>query len=127
MQRIASHYIYCGRPLRLHYAEIDDRSCLAGIYPLTEEKAGVAFYGGILIILSGCPAERSKIEAVTHLEKNPAYPNKTAVFAYLAETRLTDDVHPGMPVTVFLLNGIPLASSEFGADDRRCDSHVQRL
>ncbi|MCD7848817.1 MAG: hypothetical protein LUH63_03185 [Parabacteroides sp.] len=49
MRRVASHYIYWKQFYRMHYAELDDRGVLVGVFPLEEEIAGTEFYDGILI------------------------------------------------------------------------------
>lgn len=49
MFRLAAHYIRYQKEYRLHYLELDDTGRLQGVYPLTEEIAGTAFYNGALI------------------------------------------------------------------------------
>ena len=48
MRRVASHYVYWNGLFRMHYVELDDEGCLAGVYPLEGEIAGTEFYDGVL-------------------------------------------------------------------------------
>lgn len=43
MRRIASHYIYWNSFFPMHYVELDEEECLAGVFPLEEEIAGTEF------------------------------------------------------------------------------------
>lgn len=129
MRRIAAHYIYCSRMYRMHYLEVDDRDCLQGIYPLEEEIAGTAFYGGILIPVPINEKYLSAEAFVYSLEHNPALGKggKESVFEVLAESRITEDIIPGTPVRLFLFHDISLTPPEFGTDNRCGNGHIQRL
>lgn len=108
MRRIAAHYIYCRQVYRMHYLELDDDGRLLGIYPLTEEIAGTAFYDGVLIPLPS--------------EVMPEYP-----FVWKEWPTLTETVVPGTRVDLFRLRGIPLATAKLGTYDSRCNGYIERL
>lgn len=129
MRRIAVHYIYCGRVYRMHYLEVDDRDCLRGIYPLEEEIAGTAFYDGILIPVAFNEKYASTKAFVYSLAENPTLckGNKESLFEILAESRITEDITPGMPVCLFLFHGISLTTPELRADNRCSNRYIQRL
>lgn len=127
MRRVAAHYIYCGRMYRMHYLEVDDASRLQGIHPLTEEIAGTSFYNGILIPLPVVEEYACREAFLFSLEQPPAFGRKECVFEALAASRVTDGIHPGMPVRLFLLNGLSLAASELGTDNRSGNGYIQRL
>lgn len=131
MRRIAAHYIYCGRVYRMHYLELDEENRLRGIYPLTEEIAGTAFYDGILVPLPfpllGNEKGASGETFLFSFQGTPAFPRKEAIFEALAERRVAEEIEPGVRVRVFLINGISLAASELGADNGGGNGHVQRL
>ena len=55
MQRLASHYIYCKQLYRMHYLEISDAGEFEGIYPLSHEIAGTAFYDGLILPVVSVP------------------------------------------------------------------------
>lgn len=127
MRRIAAHYIYCGRVYRMHYLELDEESRLRGIYPLTEEIAGTAFYDGILVPVAENERRLSGEAFLFSLEGSPFLSRKESVFGALAQNGVTDGIEPGLLVSVFLIHGISLAASELGADNGGGNGHVQRL
>lgn len=127
MRRIAAHYIYSGRAYRMHYLELDEESRLRGIYPLTEEIAGTAFYDGILVPLPADERQPFGEAFLFSLKGSPSLTCKEAVFEALAGHGITEGACPGVPVRVFLINGISLAASELGADNGGGNGHVQRL
>lgn len=108
MRRIAAHYIYCHQIYRMHYLELDDDGLFQGIFPLTEEIAGTAFYDGILIPLP------SDIES--------GYP-----FIWKEWQVLTKAVVPGVWVGIFRLGGIPFATAKLGTYDSSCNGYIERL
>lgn len=131
-RRLASHYIYCGGAHRMAYLELDKENRFQGVYPLTAEIAGTAFYDGILVPLPLDDALFSLALQLSTLVCHPAVAFKEQLFARLAESGLTDRVEVGRPVAVYRLTGIDLtsggqAAAEFGADHGRGDRYVQRL
>lgn len=127
MRRIAAHYIYCGRVYRMHYLELDEENRLRGMYPLTEEIAGTAFYDGILIPLPVNGKQAADEAFLFSLKGNLSFTGKESVFEVLAARGIADGACPGVPVRVFLLNGISLTASELCADNSRGNGYVQRL
>lgn len=132
MRRLASHFIYWGGIRRMAYLELDEEDRFRGIYPLTEEIAGTAFYDGILIPLSADEFLLSLEKQLFSLAGNPAFVSKEQVFDFLAATGLTDLVKTGTPVAVYRLGGISLAgnlqaAAKFRANHGRCHSYIQRL
>lgn len=122
MRRIASHYIYWKQFYRMHYVELDDRGILTGVFPLEGEIAGTEFYDGILI-----PVPVPALDSGS--QKRIAFdmlPGETLVDA-LERQGFTDVSEMGSPVCLLLLNGIPLATTKFGADDSRSNGYIQRL
>lgn len=131
-RRLASHFIYCRGVHLMAYLELDEEDRFRGIYPLTEEIAGTAFYDGMLVLLPADGSLLSSARQLAGLVENPASACKEQLFGFLAEAGLTDRVEAGMPVAIYRLAGIPLTSgrqppAEFGADNRRCNRYVQRL
>ncbi|MEY8487256.1 hypothetical protein [uncultured Parabacteroides sp.] len=122
MRRIASHYIYWKQFYRMHYVELDDSGILIGIFPLEGEIAGTEFYDGILIpvLVPALDAESQKQIAFDML------PGEILVDA-LERQGFTGISEMGSPVCLLLLNGIPLATAKFGADDSRSNGYIQRL
>lgn len=131
-RRLASHYIYCGGVHRMAYLELDEESRFQGVYPLTGEIAGTAFYDGILVALPLDDSLFSLVRQLSALLCHPAVAFKEQLFDRLAESGLTDRVEVGQPVAVYRLTGINLtgggqAAAEFGTDHGRSDRYVQRL
>ncbi|WP_293739711.1 hypothetical protein [uncultured Parabacteroides sp.] len=122
MRRIASHYIYWKQFYRMHYVELDDSGILIGIFPLEGEIAGTEFYDGILIpvLVPALDVESQKQIAFDML------PGEILVDA-LERQGFTGISEMGSPVCLLLLNGIPLATAKFGADDSRSNGYIQRL
>lgn len=127
MRRLAAHYIYCGRMYRMHYLEVDEASRLCGIYPLTEEIAGTTFYNGILIPLLQDETYACREAFLFSLHDNPAFVRKEFVFEALAESRVTDEIRPGLPIRLFLLHGLSLAASKLGTNNSGSNGYIQRL
>lgn len=122
MRRIASHYIYWKQFYRMHYVELDDWGILTGVFPLEGEIAGTEFYDGILI-----PVPVPALDSGS--QKRIAFdmlPGETLADA-LERQGFTDASEMGSPVCLLLLNGIPLATAKFGADDSRSNGYIQRL
>lgn len=132
MRRLASHFIYCGGIHRMAYLELDEEERFRGIYPLTQEMAGTAFYDGILIPLACDESFLSLEKQLFSLAGNPAFVTKEQVFDFLAATGLTDPVKTGMPAAVYRLGGISLAgdlqtAAKFCTNHGCCHSYIQRL
>lgn len=131
-RRFASHFIYCGGVHRMAYVELDEQNRFLGIYPLTGEIAGTAFYDGILLPLV---ADEVLVSSETRLAswlRNTVCSTKEQVFDFLAETGLAGGLETGMPVVVYRLGGIGLAgnlqtSPELGADHSRGNGYIERL
>lgn len=122
MRRIASHYIYWKQFYRMYYVELDDRGILTGVFPLEGEIAGTEFYDGILIPIP-VPALDSGSQKRIAFDM---LPGETLADA-LERQGFTDASEMGSPVCLLLLNGIPLATAKFGADDSRSNGYIQRL
>lgn len=98
MRRIASHYVYYRQLHRMSYVELTEGNLFSGVYPLEEEIAGTEFYDGILVpIASG----NTKL--------------------------LPEQIEPGTPVRLFLLNAVTLTATELPTDNSRGNSHIERL
>lgn len=109
MRRLASHYIwYKEKVYRLHYLEIDNRNCLKGIFPLTEEIPGTEFYDGVLIPIP-CGDD----------------PGKESLLREWC--RFTGKIKHDTPVQIFHLSGIDQASAKLGTDDGSGRCHIERL
>lgn len=114
------------------YLELDEENRFLGIYPLTEEIAGTAFYDGILLPLV---ADEALIACETRLAswlRNTTCSAKEQVFDFLAETGLAGRLETGQCVVVYRLGGIGLAghlqtSPELGADHGCGNGYIQRL
>ena len=120
MRRIASHYIYWNSFFPMHYVELDEEECLAGVFPLEEEIAGTEFYDGLLILASIstlCTGERGAFDM-----------RRGETLAEALERQgFTPISRTGLPVCLLLLSGISPATAKFGADDGRGDGYIQRL
>lgn len=108
MRRFAAHFVWYKQVYRMHYIEVDDLGLFHGVFPLEEEIAGTAFYDGVLI---------------------PVLPGTTVDFKSLVERweTWTWEICVGMPVQIFRLSGIPLASAKLGTDHGCRDGYVERL
>lgn len=131
-RRLASHFIYCGGVHPMAYLELDEENRFLGIYPLTGEIAGTAFYDGILLPLAHDEALVASEARLASWLRNMACSTKEQVFHFLAETGLAGGLETGMPVVVYRLGGIGLAgclqtSPELGADHGRGNGYIQRL
>ena len=106
----------------MHYVELDDSGILIGIFPLEGEIAGTEFYDGILIpvLVPALDVESQKQIAFDML------PGEILVDA-LERQGFTGISEMGSLVCLLLLNGIPLATAKFGADDSRSNGYIQRL
>lgn len=144
MRRVASHYIYWKQFYRMHYAELDDRGVLAGVFPLEEEVAGTEFYDGILIPVPvpaldegsqrNCPYKEPGETACSSAIPRQArervafslLPGETLAEA-LKRLGFPDVAEVGSPVCLLLLSGISLPAAKLGADDGRRNGYIQRL
>ena len=68
MRRVASHYVYWNGLFRMHYVELDDEGCLAGVYPLEGEIAGTEFYDGVLFPVVDAGEEFHADETKVHAD-----------------------------------------------------------
>ena len=142
MRRVASHYIYWKQFYRMHYAELDDRGVLAGVFPLEEEIAGTEFYDGILIpgpALDAGSQENRQFHRSSYLGSPFAIPRgarERVALSLLPGETLADALQRqgfpnvaevGSPACLLLLSGISLAAAKLGADDGRRNGYIQRL
>ncbi len=108
MRRLAAHYVWYKDVLFLHYIELADDGTLAGVFPLTEELAGTAFYDGILIPV---PADFRPLP-----------------FALPEEWRMfSGEVSVGSRVAVYRLSGLSAAAAKLGTSDSGSHCHIERL
>lgn len=127
MRRVASHYVYWNELFRMHYVELDDAGCLAGIYPLEGEIAGTEFYDGILFpVVEGGKIFHADGTKIPCRWKCGSMPVESASDAY-RKLGLPQAAEIGKAAVLLLLGGVPLAAAEFGADDGCCDGYIQRL
>lgn len=127
MRRVASHYVYWNGLFRMHYVELDDEGCLAGVYPLDCEIAGTEFYDGILfpVVEVGKGFHVGEIKVPCLWNKN--FMLMEPDFDACRELGLPQAAAIGETACLLLLGGIPLATAKFGADDSRSDGYIQRL
>lgn len=108
MRRFAAHYIWCKDVLPLHYIELTADGTLAGIFPLTEELAGTAFYDGVLILL-------------------PVSSQPLLSSLFDAWRILTSEVTAGTRVDVYRLSGLSAATAKLGTGDSGSHCYIERL
>ncbi|WP_298551113.1 hypothetical protein [uncultured Parabacteroides sp.] len=127
MRRVASHYVYWNGLFRMHYVELDDEGCLAGVYPLDSEIAGTEFYDGILFPVVEVGKELHAGETKVSCLRAKSLMLMEPGFDACRELGLPQAAAIGEAACLLLLAGIPLTTAEFGADDGRSDGYIQRL
>ena len=127
MRRVASHYVYWNGLFRMHYVELDDEGCLAGVYPLEGEIAGTEFYDGVLFPVVDAGEEFHADETKVPCRGNKSFMPMELGFDACRELGFPPAAVIGESACLLLLGGIPLATAKFGADDSRGNGYVQRL
>ncbi len=108
MRRLAAHYVWFTDVLLLHYIELADDGSLSGIFLLTEELAGTAFYDGVLIPL-------------------PAGYRPSPASLVADWRRMTGELTPGSRVDVWRLSGLSAAAAKLGTGEGGSHCHIERL
>lgn len=126
LRRVASHYIYWQKAYRLHYIELTDKGCIAGIYPLKNEIAGTAFYNGVLFpvpaVLNMEPA--ALLNFLIALQKeNP----EAGLFELPGFSAIINEANLTEPVVLYRLSGICLSPPKLCADNGCCNGYIERL
>lgn len=129
MQRLASHYIYCKQLYRMHYLEISDAGEFEGLYPLSHEIAGTAFYDGLILPVVSVPdwLHQSTFSFSYPLEADsPKSPYQQLGEWLTTQSLVQPDLHEACDA-LFLLNRLTLTTSELGTNNGCCHGYIQRL
>lgn len=111
MKRFAAHIVFYQASLPLHYVEIGDDGCLNGVFALTEEIAGTAFYDGILFPLP-VSVEKEVVDQLLRELEAAGKPVSWEIFKPLSPLNLEHQ-----PVRLLLLDRHRYTSAELRAYD----------
>lgn len=125
-RRVASHYIYWQKAYRLHYIELTDKGCIAGIYPLEGEIAGTAFYNGVVFpiptALNMQPSDLLNL-LISLQKENP----EADLFGLFTLSGIGQEANLTEPVVLYWLRGISLSPAKLCTDNGGCNGHIERL
>lgn len=125
MRRIASHYIYWGKPYKMHYLELADDGSFAGIYPLSKEIAGTEFYDGILVPVAYDARQVCSDVISISSEKNLNLSRKESIFSLLDALNPSACIKKNTPVRLILLSGNPMTATELSTNYGCGNSNVE--
>lgn len=113
----------------MHYVELSDKGEFLGLFPLTEELAGTAFFDGILVVIP--VTEQNEVveqqaESIRRLATEvPVSIQREWFFDQLNQIIGSEVVEKGSAVRLFLLNGTPLTATELGTHHRGGNRNIE--